>query len=139
MQGFTGIVIPSPFYMDISTEYTVTFNGTDYKCKVGFTEKTDLDSDGVEENIYWLGNLAAIGKESNGLPFIIASMQGDNAFNMGIYGFIAPLDGSTSGSFAVRYNKTSSDTAIILHSPGGKRFSLTVDDSGKLTTNEITE
>lgn len=75
-------VIMTPIGLEIGKTYTVNWNGTDYEA-VGVDA---LESTGGEMPGVFLGNLAGVGGEDNGLPFMILEVPAEIAAQMGAYG-----------------------------------------------------
>lgn len=78
-------------------EYTVTWNGTEYKCVA-----QEVTQDGVTGIV--LGNPVAVGGADSGEPFVILCASAEQAAHAGVSIIIIPLDGSTSVTFAIKGN-----------------------------------
>lgn len=123
INGVTGVTLFTSFYLAENREYTVTYNGKDYKCEVEYIEKKqDYDGDGINDTLALMGDVSMFdpGLESNGLPFLIMSTQGYNLAGMGLYGMFVPLDGATSGSFSI---ETETNVPIIFTKNANGDFS----------------
>lgn len=92
----------------IGNTYTVTYNGTDYKCvAVGGLEESNIQSAFGDVSILGIG-------ESTGHPFCIALATKEAAAAIGAAGMVSPLDGATDITIkivgeATTYKKVSFD------------------------------
>ena len=82
-----------PFSLTVGQEYTVNWNGTEYK-----TAPAIEYNGGV-----MMGNVAAIGWPTNATeePYIILAVSAEEAASEGYYGAVMPLDGSTSVTLSI--------------------------------------
>ena len=87
-------VIMSPVTLVAGENYTVTYNGTSYTCPA-------FDDD--DGNVI-LGNGAAFASHlpSSDAPFAIGRFTDEQAAEIGFYGMILPLDGSTTFTLSIK-------------------------------------
>ena len=77
--------------------YTVTYNGVEYNCTA-----MPIEEDGVVTS-FALGNMAIEGGEDTGEPFLcVFAARDEAASEMGLYGIILPLDGSTTFTLSIK-------------------------------------
>lgn len=107
--GVEFLITDPPISMPvIGNTYTVTYNGTDYKCvAVGGLEESNIQSAFGDVSILGIG-------ESTGHPFCIALATKEAAAAIGAAGMVSPLDGATSITVkivgeATTYKKVSFD------------------------------
>lgn len=101
------IIINTAFTIEEGKTYIVSYNGKDYECISLIGSLGDINGDSIDDPIGFLGNVSVINDsiEDNGMPFLIMSTQeipveGPDE-EQSVYGQFVPLDGATSGSFAV--------------------------------------
>lgn len=76
----------------IGEEYTVTWNGTEYKCV----------AQGIDSDIPGIGNVGVIsGGEDTGEPFAIACFSEEVAAEQGVAIIVLALDGSVSATVSI--------------------------------------
>lgn len=113
------------------TECTVTWNGTEYKCPV---------QEVVEESITItvIGNGEDVGLTGNGEPFRVMLVPDDVAAEMGAYGVILPLDGSTSATVTMAGGTEivhPLDLKYIGDLRGQKQITITIAEDGTVTSD----
>ena len=67
--GYSHIVAPSPFALEIGAEYRVIFDGAEYPC-------TGLDGSPMGDGTVGIGNGAAFGLPGSGEPFCVGIING---------------------------------------------------------------
>lgn len=94
----SGYMVTAPIGLQIGSTYTVNWNGTDYEV----TGQDYSVLSGGEIAGVSLGNLAAMGGDDTGEPFVMTEIPADLAAEMGgIYGMIMSLDLSINIPFAI--------------------------------------
>lgn len=107
------------------------------KCIVEFEEKTYERVVSYEYGDAFIGNLGLDGGEDTGEPFIIYFQDGMTIvlYQSGHSGTIRVyVDSETIHPIDPKFIPALD--SITLNSPGGKRFTLMVDDSGTITATE---
>lgn len=140
-------LITTPFSLVPGKTYTVAWNGVEYNCKAW---ELDSTGDGSYTTVV-LGHGGGGDPSMNtGEPFVICALpDGEEG---GVYGTVSALDGSTDVTLRIHYVDVklneellpdtvvqNGDPELILRSPSGKLFKITVDDNGTLSTKELTE
>lgn len=108
------IVFLTPFELDEGKEYTVKWNGTEYKCICSVMQQEGVDG-------YFVGNTIIVGGEDTSEPFGIMSIPA-----MGMAMAVA-IDGSTSVTMSVYYEGEN------IHKLDNKFLDLEWIPKGKLT------
>lgn len=128
--GDYNYLLNQPILLEIGKEYKVVLNGNTYQC-IG----TDMSSQipnacalDVGGQLWVISNGASTGLEAG-------EINTTEPTTIAIY-----AEGEVPDKMPEEYlpeNITASE--VVLTSPSGKKFSLTVDDSGNLTATEVTE
>lgn len=86
--------IVQEFSLIAEQEYTVNWNGVVYKCKAVEVQ--------VDVAMVCVGNIAAVEESGDtGEPFMIACLPAEAVPEMGMYGMVFPLDGSTAVTLSI--------------------------------------
>lgn len=88
-------VLPHSISVSDGEEYTVVYNGTEYKCVCTFY------IDGNGRATYMLGNMMAFGGEDTGEPFLVLVFPYETAAMTGVPGGVVPFDGNTEFTLAI--------------------------------------
>ena len=130
----------------VGQEYTVNWNGTEYKCTAQAYVENNIEGGAV------LGNIGALtGGEMSEEPFVIAILYPELAAEMGAFGMIVALDGTTSGTVSVRGmtevvhqlperfipTKLIKPNAYIITLPADAQFGTDTDGNPSLTINDV--
>ena len=115
--------------------YVVRWNGVEYAC-----EAIAMEMEGL--NIITLGDFAAMAGEgySTGEPFILIFLDSDGAEAMGMGIMGAVYDGSETVVLSIHKPVVHPihQDYIVLTSPNGTKYRLSVSDSGALSATEVT-
>lgn len=95
-----GYWIAAPIGLEVGKTYVVNWDGTDYEV----TGQDMAAISGGEVAGVLLGNLAAMGGDDSGEPFIILEIPAEFAAEMGVYGQIMSLDMSINIPFTIYCN-----------------------------------
>lgn len=118
----------------VGENYIVNWNGTDYVTMANAYSEDGLDA-------ITLGNLGAMtGGAGTGEPFVIIILPKETQADMGAAAMLFAIDGAATVTISISSGTggTLETEYIILTSPGGKRFKVTVDDTGALSAAEAT-
>ena len=133
-----GFMVASSALIEVGKNYVVNWNGVEYHC-------AGIDVGAVVPGAVGLGDGAPFEiPEGNGEPFAIVTGAYPGML------VIFPIDGTTDLTISiyqdgVKINKLPAvllpddATELILNSPGGKKFAITVSDDGALTATEVTQ
>lgn len=93
----SGYFVTAPIGLQVGSTYTVNWNGTDYE--VTGQDASTIPDNGIPGVV--LGNLAAMGGDDTGEPFLMMEVPADIAAEMGAYGMITSFDLSINIPFAI--------------------------------------
>ena len=135
VDGMMGM-LSDTYDVELGKEYTVTWNGVEYKCTGILYEEGGVACGVV------LGNLGAMtGVNPTNEPFVVVFIYPEFVEALGAPGMVVALDGSASATLSVSAGggfAVPEVDHLVLLSPGGKRYRFTVDDAGNLTATEVT-
>lgn len=130
--GGLEFLINDPVKIVSGEKYIVNWNGVEY-------HSTAVD---VGEDVY-LGNLGHAGMEDTGEPYVLQiytepiRIEYDNFETVYIYCVAVPFDGSTTLTISIRQEVETihpiDPKFIVLTSPNGTQYKLTVADNGTLS------
>lgn len=138
-ETFAWFPMPSPWaaYPVAGAVATVTYNGTDYECKVIDGHAFDPE---IPPGILYMGNLGEEGFEGDNpdAPFAMAVTPNADLLD-GMYAVLVPVDGATTPvtlSVTSKQTQTKVKTIAPEYLPPEaqhKRITLTIDKEGNLT------
>ena len=124
--------IPKPLNIEIGKTYHVTLNGIVYTC---------VAWGGSYGSIYiGNGSLDDYNGKGEDVPFVIYTYQGDEFYLTVVEDgtYILKISEGTVETTPINERYIPDMTSLVLLSPNGTRFSITVGDDGVLSATEIT-
>ena len=138
--GHGTYVTTSKHFLEINVgqTYTINYNNVEYSCVA--MDGGVVDESAANMGYAVFGDVSIVtGGESTGEPFYIMIVPSDADITI----IVAPLDGAEITNLAFTGNawiaSPFKSTPIVLTSPNGTSYEITVDDNGTLSATAITE